>query len=77
MQSLSGVKRPMLPVPVRGLRSGLMFAGRVRELRSRSLALGWPERPLAQTLSLNLGMPKIPEGRLEVGPLLAGRVLWP
>ena len=66
----------MLPVPVRGLRPGLMFAGRARELRSRSLVLGWLERPLAQPLTLNPGMPKIPEGRLEVGPLLAGRVPW-
>ena len=77
MPSPSGVKRQMLPVTATVPGSGLMIAARVRRLRSRSLALGWPERPLAQTLSLNLGMPKIPEGRLEVGPLLAGRVLWP
>ena len=90
MQSLSGVKRQMLPVPATGLRSGLMFAARVRELRSRSLSAGLagasactdpelsePWDAAERTLSLNPGMPKIPEGRPEAGPLLAGRVPWP
>jgi hypothetical protein len=84
VQSLSGVKRQMLPVPVRGLRSGLMFAGRVRELRSRSLMLGWPEHPLARLLiclfpgmspgsrSLRLGWQGCPLARI----LTLNPVMW-
>ena len=57
VQSPSGVKRPMLPVTATVPGPGLMIAARVRQLRSRSLRPGWPERPLARTLTcLDPGM---------------------
>ena len=84
MQSLSGVKRQMLPVTARVPGPGLMIAARVRQLRSRSLTLGWPEHPLARLLiclfpgmspgsrSLRLGWP----GRPLAQTLTLNPVMW-